>query len=254
MAAVGQPPTHPTTLSLGYSVRVRRSERVQAVLGVVSVLGAVAYTIWSMITEKQVGGYVIRMQAWGDHGHYGVNFSWVMTLLIVVGLIVVPVATLSLIRTYLAGTRPPRTLRAAARKKRLAILVPSAVAFIVSTALAFFLLAGGPEAAESLGWFTKPALFTLPVALFSWLPLTEALAPAGWHQGHVEARGEMDLDDGRRTYNIRVDGRQYDVSLIDHARAPQGTLVGVLHTGGMMRLTVSVHTELAELGGPPTEF
>ncbi len=233
---------------------MRWSERTLAGLGIGSVVGCVGYTIWSMVTEAQIAGFLIRMQAYADHGRYGVNYSWVMTLFITVGLLGAPLATLALVRSTLIGTRPPSTLRGAARKRRLTILVPSLVVFGLSTAMAVFLLTETYEAAESLGWFTKLALFALPTSLLSWVPVAEALAPAGWHQGHVTARGMNDLPDGQRTYNIVVDGRSYAVSMLDHARATEGTLVGVLHTGGLLRLTIAVHTDLAELGGPPTAF
>ncbi len=229
-------------------------ERIGAALGVGTVVAGVGYTIWSMVTEQQIAGWLIEMQAWGDDGRYGVNYSWVMTLLIVVGGVGVVVSTLGFVHALFAGSRAPRELRAAARARRLAILLPSLVTFGLSASLTLFLLVEGRDAAESLGWFTKVALFAVPTALFAWVPLLEALAPAGWHQGRVTERRVMDVGEGEPTRTLEVDGRHYPVSAADYDRAPEGTPVGVLHTGGLFRHVIAVHTDLARIGAPPTEF
>lgn len=233
---------------------MRWSERIQVGLAIGGMIACVAYTIWSMIVETQVGGFVIQMQAWGDDGRYGVNYTWVLTLFITLGLLGAPLATLALVRSALVGTRPPTTLRATANARRRAILVPSLVVFEVSVGLALFLVVEGRAAAEALGWFTKLALFAVPVSLLSWVAVVEGLAPAGWHQGLVTDRTMSAVSDAETTYYLRVAGRHHTVSVDDYQRVPDGTRVGVLHTGGLLRLTIELHTDLAELGGPPTEF
>lgn len=229
-------------------------QRVGAALGVGGLVGAVGYTIWSLITERHIGGWIIHMQAWSDDGRYGTNYSWVMTFLILLGLAFAAIATVALVRAPFASRRPPEALRRAARAKRLTIAVPALAAFALGAAVSAFLLVGQREAAESLGWFTKLALFALPLALFAWVALTEALAPAGWHTGHVASRELQLLGDGEPVRNIDVDGFRYGVSPEDYERATEGTLVGVLHTGGLFRLVIAIHTDLDALGGPPVTF
>jgi hypothetical protein len=229
-------------------------DRIQAGLGVGTVVACVGYTIWSTVVKGGVAGYLIRMQAWGDDGRYGVNSTWVMTLLIVFGGVGVILASVAFVRALLAGTRPPTALRSVAWARRLTILVPSLVAFGLSAALSLFLIIEGRDAAESLGWFTKLAIFAFPVTLLAWVPLLEALAPAGWHQGPVTGRKVMDVGQGEPTRTLELDGRHYAVSAEDYERAPEGTVVGVLHTGGLFRHVIAVHTDLSRIGGPPTQF
>lgn len=95
----------------------------------------VGYTIWSMVTGRQIAGWLIRMQTSGDDGSYSANYTWVMTLLIVLGILGVAASSLALVRALLAEV----------------------------------------AAAHSLGWLTKLALFAVAVALFAWVRLREAL-------------------------------------------------------------------------------
>jgi len=141
------------------------------------VVGCAAYTIWSVLTRRQIAGWLIRMQAWSDEGRYGVNFTWVLTLLTVIGLVLAVLATIKMIHAFAAGVRPPLPLRAAANARRRTIVIPSAVVLVLGAVVVALLFTGGQAMAERLGWLTKLALFCVPLTLLSWVALVEGLAP-----------------------------------------------------------------------------
>ena len=179
------------------------------------------------------------------------NFTWVLTLLTVIGLVLAVLATIKMNHAFAAGVRPPLPLRAAANARRRTIVIPSAVVLVLGAVVVALLFTGGQAMAERLGWLTKLALFCVPLTLLSWVALVEGLAPAGWHHGTVTARTQV-REGTEPLYQILLDGRSYTVTAVDYARTQIGDRLGVLHTNGLFRLTITLSTRLTD--GSPTTF